>query len=298
LMKANPDSAAILFQVGSAYLERKEFGAAEEAFGRMHQVAPADPRGLIGMKEVYLAENKPDKAIQALQAELRQHPGRMDYRMVLANTAERLGNQDLAISEYRKVAASVDQRSIGGATVNLHLGEIYRLKGDLDKAILTLDKARTAQPEDPRILGALAQALDSAGRKKEARQDYEHCLRLDPRNGMALNNLAFLLVENDGDLDQALTYAQRARQLLPHFPDVSDTLGQVYLKKQLTDSAVDTFKQIVAEQPARATYRYHLGQAYAQKGEKQKAIQELQTALKSNPQKDEATQIRQLLQKL
>jgi hypothetical protein len=41
-----------------------------------------------------------------------------------------------------------------------------------------------------------------------------------------------------------------------------------------------------------------LGQAYAQKGEKEKAIQELQLALKSNPQKDEETQIRQLLQKL
>jgi tetratricopeptide (TPR) repeat protein len=222
----------------------------------------------------------------------------MDYRMVLANTAERLGKQDLAISEYLKVAASVDARSKGAATVFLHLGEIYRLKGDLNNAIAALSKARTAQPEDPQILGALGQALDSAGRKQEARENYEHCLRLDPKNGMALNNLAFILVENHGDLDQALTYAQRARQLLPHYPDVSDTLGQIYLKKQLTDSAVDTFRQVVAQQPARAIYRYHLGQAYAQKGEKEKAIQELQIALKSNPQKDEETQIRQLLQKL
>jgi tetratricopeptide (TPR) repeat protein len=189
------------------------------------------------------------------------------------------GKQDLAISEYCTVAASVDEHSKGGATVFLRLGEIYRLKGDLNKAL-------AAQPEDPQILGALAQALDSSGRKKEARQDYEHCLRLNPKNAMALNNLALLLAENHGDLDQALTYAQRARQLLPHFPDVSDTLGQIYLKKQLTDSALDTFKEIVAQQPARAIYRYHLGQAYAQKGEKEKAIQELQLALKSNPQKE------------
>jgi tetratricopeptide (TPR) repeat protein len=298
LVKANSNSAAILFQVGSAYLGRKQFGPAEEVFRKMYQLDPADPRGLIGMKEVYMAENEPDKATEALQSELRQHPARIDYRMVLANTAERIGKYDLAISEYRTVAASVDERSKSGATVYLHLGEIYRLRGDLDNAIAALNKARLAQPENPQILGALGQALDSAGRKQEARQHYEHCLRLDPKNGMALNNLAFLLVENHGDLDQALTYAQRARQALPHFTDVSDTLGQIYLRKQLTDSAVDTFKEIVAQQPARAIYRYHLGQAYAQKGEKQKAIQELETALKSNPQKDEETQIRQLLQKL
>ena len=88
------------------------------------------------------------------------------------------------------------------------------------------------------------------------------------------------------------------RQVLPHLPDVSDTVGQIYLKKQLTDSAVDAFEELVAPQPARAIYRYHFGQAYAQKGERQKAIEELQVALKSNPQKEEETQIRQLLQKL
>src|SRR5207248_7350868 len=115
-----------------AYLGRKEFGPAEEVFRKMHQVDPADPRGLIGVKEVYVAENKSDKAIETLQLELRRHPGRMDYRMVLANTAE-------------------------------------RLRGDLDSAITALSKARAAEPENPQTIGALAQALDSAGRKQEAR---------------------------------------------------------------------------------------------------------------------------------
>ena len=179
----------------------------------MHRVDPADPRGLIGVKEVYMAENKPDKAIETLIgiAAVIRHEWTTAWCSV--TSAERAG-KNMAISQYRKVAAS-DEHSKAGATVNLHLGEIYRLKGDLNSAITALNKARTAQPEDPQILGALAQALDSSGRKKEARQDYEHCLRLDPKNAMALNNLAFLLAENHGDLDQALTYAQRARQLLP-----------------------------------------------------------------------------------
>src|SRR5436305_14676057 len=51
LEKAVPKSAAILFQIASAYLGRKEFGPAEEVFRKMHQVDPADPRGLIGVKE-------------------------------------------------------------------------------------------------------------------------------------------------------------------------------------------------------------------------------------------------------
>jgi hypothetical protein len=43
-------------------------------------------------------------------------------------------------------------------------------------------------------------------------------LKLQPDNPIALNNLAFLLVEGGADLDQALTYAQRAKQKLPNDP--------------------------------------------------------------------------------
>jgi len=102
----------------------------------------------------------------------------------------------------------------------------------------------------------------------------------------------------EGDLDQALTYAQRAKQLLPQLNEISDTLGWIYLKKNLTDNAIETFSDIVTKQPQHSTYRYHLGMAYVQKGDKLKASQELQKALKSNPPKDERDKIEQLLQKL
>ena len=70
------------------------------------------------------------------------------------------------------------------------------------------------------------------------------------------------------------------------------------MKKQLTDNAVDAFRDIVAKQPAHSTYRYHLGMAYAQKGDRPKAIEELKKAQDSHPSKEESDKIRQLLQKL
>ncbi len=64
---------------------------------------------------------------------------------------------------------------------------------------------------------------------------------------MALNNLAFLMAETGGDLDDALTKAQRAKQLLPSLYEISDTLGWIYLKKNLADKAIDIFKDLVAK---------------------------------------------------
>jgi tetratricopeptide (TPR) repeat protein len=148
------------------------------------------------------------------------------------------------------------------------------------------------------ILSRLAMVLDSAGRKTEAKEVYEAALTRDPNNGLVLNNLAFLLAENGGDLDDALVKAQRARQLLPHLDAASDTLGWIYLKKNLGDSAIPIFEALVAKQGHRSTYHYHLGMALAQKGHKTRAIAELQQALRSNPDREEKEKIQQMLRRL
>jgi tetratricopeptide (TPR) repeat protein len=297
LLKDHPTSTDVLFQVAVAYLGGNRQQQAEDVFRKLYKLDPNDPRGLLGIEQIYVAQKKPDKAIELLQAELKKSPERMDYHMALANAAARLGKYDLAISEYRTVAAATDPHSKGAAATNFRLGEVYREEGDFTNAIRTLEKARAAGPDDSAVIGALAQALDSAGRKPEARADYELCLKLDPSNGMALNNLAFLLEEGGADLDQALTYAQRAKQVAPGMEEVSDTLGRIYLKKKLFDNAVETFKDVSGKHPKNPSYHYYLGMSYLQRGELLKGIDELQTALKNNPPKDEETQIRQLLRK-
>ena len=127
---------------------------------------------------------------------------------------------------------------------------------------------------------------------------YEATLKLDPNNVVALNNLAFLIAENGGDLNDALTKAQHAKQLLPNLSEISDTLGWIYLKKNLYDSAIDIFKELVSKQPGQSTFHYHLGMALSQKGDRSRALEQLKDALKYNPPKDEKDKIQQLINRL
>jgi len=85
------------------------------------------------------------------------------------------------------------------------------------------------------VLSELALVLDAAQRWSEAMRVYEAAIKLAPSDAVSLNNDAFLIAEHGGDLDQALTRAQRATQLLPNYPEVADTLGWIYLKKNLSD---------------------------------------------------------------
>jgi len=140
--------------------------------------------------------------------------------------------------------------------------------------------------------------LDGAGRHPEAQQVYEATLKIQPDNPIVLNNLAFLLAETGGNLDDALSKAQRAKQLLPGMAEVSDTLGWIFLKKKLPDQAIDILKDLVVKQPNHAIYRFHLGMAYSQKGDKTRAMEQLREALKYSPSTEDKKKIEALITRL
>lgn len=297
LLKQNPNFSEAAFQLAMLDLQQKRYREAEQNFRRTRQLEPNDTRGALGVAEAYMAEQRMDQAIQYIQGELKKSD-LPELHQAVGNAAARSGKLDLALAEFKQAIAMFQSRGRVPANAYVLMGETYRIKGDFQSAIATMQKARETAPENPMVLHTLAVSLDAANRKQEARQTYEELLRVDPNNAVALNNLAYAIVESGGDLNQALTYAQRAKQRFPQLAEISDTLGWIYLKKNMSDSAIDIFRDLVNKQPNRATYRYHLAMALTQKGETRQALKELEAALRQNPSREEAGKIRELISKI
>jgi tetratricopeptide (TPR) repeat protein len=297
MLQKNPNAPDVLFQLGVVNLAQGKYKEAHDAFQRTHELNPANSRGLMGLVETEMAENKPDEAIKILQAEAAKSPNRLDIPLALGNTEVRAGRYDLALGYFQRVLDGLDKNTKVRGEVYMRVGETYRRKGDLSNAINALQEGRKFLPDNPIILATLAMVLDRAGRYPEAKQVYLATIKLDPNNAVSLNNLAFLLAENNGDLDQALTMAQRAKQLLPNLPEVSDTLGSIYLRKHLSTDAVDIFKDLVTKVPTSSTYHFHLAKAYFQQGDKLRASSQLQLAMKYSPAPSEKSQIQDLMLK-
>jgi tetratricopeptide (TPR) repeat protein len=299
MLAKNPNSPDVLFQLGVVDLAENKYKDANLSFKRTYELNPANSRGLMGMVETEMAENKPDEAIKTLEVEAAKAPNRLDVQLALGNTEVRAGRYDLAIGYFQRVLAGLDKTTKARGDIYMRIGETYRRKGDLQSSIGALEDARKFLPDNIIILSTLALVLDSAGKWPEAKQVYSATLKMDPNNAVSLNNLAFLMAEHGdtGDLDTALTMAQKAKQMLPNLPEVSDTLGWIYLKKNLSADAVDIFKDLVAKVPNSSTYRFHLAKAYYQQGDKVRAQGELQSALRYNPTAYEKAQIQDLMQK-
>jgi tetratricopeptide (TPR) repeat protein len=290
---AYPNFSEARLQLAAVDLRDKKFSAAEKAFRDVYQNSE-DPRAFIGLVETQIAQNRVPAGLQMLKEEVAKHPDRMEYRIALANVSALTSDYSTAIAEYNKVL----ERNPKNSQVWLQLAETYRRSGDAGRAVDGLKKTIELAPNDVRPHLQLAVLYDTAGRKSEARPYYDRVLQLDPNNPVALNNLAYMLAESGRDLDQALTMAQRATQQRPNDGDVADTLGLIYIKKNLADSAIGVYRKLTGEKPDRALYRYHFALALAQKGETAQARQQCEVALKSKPAKGEEAEIRALMAKL
>jgi Flp pilus assembly protein TadD len=277
--------------LGLLALSQKKYQEAEEIFGKL---GVKDPRAVAGLAATSSAGRQFQKAIGLLNGALEQSPDSLMLREQLASTAAAAGQYDLAIAEFKKLVASQSKSIL----FRVRLGEIYEFKGDHANAIAVYREAQAMSPNDATATFLLAIALAKTGRSGEARTQYENLLKSHPDNFAAMNNLAFLLAETGSDLEQALSLAQRAVQKFPGQPEFSDTIGYVYLKKKMPDSAVRSFDSLVQKFPANPTYRYHLGMALLETGDKAGARKELEEALANHPSEDQAAKIRELVTKI
>jgi tetratricopeptide (TPR) repeat protein len=124
---------------------------------------------------------------------------------------------------------------------------------------------------------------------------------MQPNNPLAYNNLAYVMLEQGGNGNVALSMAQTARRGIPESPNAADTLGWAYYRKGAYKSALNLFKEAITlnkDHPGDATFHYHLGLAYQKTDQTALAKQQFERALKINPSFSNAEDARKLLTEL
>lgn len=291
ISKAYPQNVEARYQEGFLAWREKDFKKAEAVFGELNKSNPSDSRGLGGLTEALVAEGRINDAVKEAEKASAAAPTRSDLRLMVAKLYVRSDRYDDAIKIYTQLVDK-DPKNTG---LLFQLAEAQRRKGDLNGSMDTFRKCSQAAPNDTLCLTQLGMMLEGTGQREQAKPIWEQILKIQPDAPVALNNLAYTKAEEGVDLDQALTMAQRAVQKVPNSMDMADTLGWIYIKKNLSDDAVRVFSNLVQKDPKNPTFHYHYGMALLQKGDKPSAKRELETAMKDNPSKDEAGKIQDLL---
>jgi tetratricopeptide (TPR) repeat protein len=263
-------------------LKQKKFKEAEDRFQKFLQKNPGDARAISGLVQAEADQNQIDKALQLLRQELEESPGSERLRLLLADAQVAAGKLDLAIEEYQRLLVMQPH----SALYHLSLGRAYQLKGNVSKAARELQEAGRLAPADPVPPALLAHAMIAADQPVQAMSSLRYALKLRPGNAALMNDLAYLIVESGGDLDEALALAQKAVRAAPAEPELADTLAWIYFKKNMNDSALQILRGLVGKYPMKPNFHYHCGMALLRARDEVAAKREFAAALSMNPPAD------------
>jgi len=183
----------------------------------------------------------------------------------------------------------------------------YQEEDRSEEALVELNRAFAAAPQDPRIAYLLAGQLadmeryeealalaygpllntadqdfsvrflraglyDALGRLDEAEAELWAALQARPDDPNILNYLGYIWVDSGRRIDQGAELIARAAEIDPGNANIQDSLGWARYQQGRYDQAVGILEGAVDGEPANAVINDHLGDAYWQVGRRREAV--------------------------
>jgi predicted Zn-dependent protease len=279
LRTASKDSVVAFMAEGRLRQAQGQLGKASAAYERATALAPNDPEALLSLVNLDVALGHADRARTRLDALLAKWPDHLFGHGLLGEVLALSGHPREADVQFRE-ASRVNPKWI---TSWLDWGGLWLVQRQPDQAVQVIQAGLKANPGSEELYMLLASAYFTQGQIDRAITAYDGALRLNPRNLLAANNLAVLLVDYKGDpqnLQKAFALSRDFEKAAPH-PLFLDTLGWVRFRMGQQEEALRLMKDAVAKSPEVPTLNYHLGMAYHQSGKTAEARAYLSKALKN-----------------
>ncbi|HEX4844904.1 MAG TPA: tetratricopeptide repeat protein, partial [Geothrix sp.] len=149
-----------------------------------------------------------------------------------------------------------------------------------DKCLEAIDKARALGPiQGVDTLIMQSSAYDQVGRHADSLRVLREAQKADPDNPMVQNNLGYLLLERDLNLEEAAALIEASAKATPDNGNVLDSLGWVQFKLGKIAEAEATLRRAAELSPFSPEVRKHLGEVLVKQGKLLEATEQWERAL-------------------
>jgi tetratricopeptide (TPR) repeat protein len=289
-IKHAPNHPSPYAQLGTVELAQKHFAEAEKYYQQSLEKNPAFTNALNGLMRTYIAQKQPDKAIAAANAQIAKTPESSDLYDLLGTALYEIKKDNAGAQAALQKAVDLNKHNVDALE---KLGRLEIKQGATDQALALCLQAIKDNPQEVRFYNFAGQVYETKQNWDQAKAMYQQALGISPDNPVASNNLAYMILQQGGNVDVALNMAQTARRAMPNSPNFADTLGWAYYQKGIYQSAINQFQEALRLNekngaPDDATLHYHLGLAYQKMNQNALARQQLEKAVKLKPEDAEA----------
>jgi len=311
--------------VGLAQILQKDPVSAQSTFARWAETAAANPMAHFRLAQAQAANKNREGALKSLDKALSLRADFTDATMSKALLLAEAGRSAEALKLARGLQSGAPGNAAGylveaevqlAAKNHAEAGKLFakaaelsgqgQLLGRAYQAYLRANQAAEGErllaqwlgnkPKDAGVRHLLASAQLSGKRFKEAADNYRLLIGANPKDVIALNNLAWTLGELKDP--QALALAEQALRLAPRDPSVMDTYGWQLVLAGQAKKGLPYLRDALKAQPDNPEIRWHLAAALESSGDKAGALEELDRLLTSRMEFSQKAQAQALFDRL
>ncbi|VAW56587.1 hypothetical protein MNBD_GAMMA07-2713 [hydrothermal vent metagenome] len=260
---------------GQYYLSKGEFSQATKEFEKAYLKSTDKYKPLQLIVKAYMLNKKPEAALKRLNEEI------TDNNAIANLLIGQIYMVQKKLPDARKKFLQASKAAENWFIPYSNLAATYLSEKNYDKAIAiylnAINKLKNASPAQMQI----AAIHEKQKKYLKAMKVYQSVLSENKSNKLAANNYASLLLDygNASDVTKALELT-KSFEKMPQ-PALQDTLAWAYVKKGNSLKAIEILKPIVEKAPKIAVFRYHLGYALYEMGDKAAAKSHLEIATTS-----------------
>ena len=308
---ASPEELMAIYKaLGRAYFSRDRVDAAISAWAKISELDPENIFSRIELADLFREQQLYDQAIaqhEAIIALKADDPYRVCLsRREIGNIHEEKSDYETAIQTYEAALALTAPGNWLRKDLQHRIIGIYAADGNWE-GLITHYKAKLENtPNDPELIGLLAEAYIENQQLDEGITAYQNALELAPTDtALRLNLIAALrntekfaeaaaayesLSEQQPDdfgiyrelgglylqLDDAAKAKSTYQRMLTRDPDNASThliLAEIYAGHEWTEDAIAAYQKAISLAPSNLDYIEYFGEFYLRQGDREKALE-------------------------
>ncbi len=274
------------------------YGQNDEAIAEYEKAVTFDPASYIIRLRLganYVREAEYPKAISQLNKAAELKPQDLQPHYLLALVYSSTQNFKKAAEEYELILKSLSATDPQNVEVFSYLGQLYYSQGEYQKAVEQFKRILVIEPNNAEVMSILGSLYLETEERPEAIEMFQKALEIDPEHDGSLNSLGYMYAEDGIHLDKAIELISRALRIDPDNGAYLDSLGWAYFKKGQYEKALGNLQKAVILFEDPVIYD-HLGDVYLKLDQQDKALESWRNSLEMKPDQEHVVQKIKLLQ--
>ena len=264
---ASPEELMTIYKaLGRAYFSRDRVDAAISAWTKISELDPENIFSRIELADLFREQQLYEQAIAQHEAIITlktDDPYRVCLsRREIGNIHEEKSDYEAAIEVYETALALTAPGNWLRKDLQHRIIGIYAADGNWEGLITHYKEKLEKTPNDPELIGLLAEAYMENQQLDEGIAAYQNALELAPTDTALRLNLIAALRNAEKFQEAAAAYESLSEQHPDDF-GIYRELGELYLQLDAEDTAKATYQRMLARDPDNASTHLILAEIYA-----------------------------------